>query len=70
MRTRMITITSGMDSRRTTSTTDSEKLRKESRMNGVVFEEVMDVECAVDGCERVFVQRLEGQEYCIRHRAN
>jgi hypothetical protein len=57
-----------MGNRKTTPPEVSEKLKADSRVRGVIFEEVMDVECAADGCGRVFVQRLEGQEFCTRHR--
>lgn len=63
-----ITIPTVLGNRRTTSTDESERLKTESRVTGVVFEEVMDVECAADGCDRIFVQRLPGQEFCLRHR--
>ena len=57
-----------MNNRKTIPPELSERLKRESRVNGVLFEEVHDVECAADGCERVFVPRLEGQEYCTKHR--
>ncbi len=58
-----------MGNRKTTPPEVSAKLKAESRVSGKVFQELHDVECAADGCERVFIQRLEGQEFCIKHRS-
>lgn len=65
---RTITIPTVMGNHRTTSLEVSEQLKTASRVSGAVFEEVMDVECAADGCGRLFVQRLPDQEFCLRHR--
>jgi hypothetical protein len=65
---RTISVPTVMGNRRTTSIEVSEQLKAASRVDGAVFEEVMDAECAADGCERIFVQRLPGQEFCLRHR--
>jgi len=65
---RTIEVTSIMGNKKVTPPEVSERLKRESRVSGKMFQEIHDVECAADDCERVFIQRLEGQEYCTRHR--
>jgi len=47
---------------------ESERLQKESRKRGRLYKPVLDVECAADGCDRIFVPRVPDQEHCARHR--
>ena len=65
---RTIQVPSVMGNRRSTSVEASAKLKADSRNSGMVFEARYDTECLEDGCERLFTPRLEGQEFCIRHR--
>jgi hypothetical protein len=50
------------------SQAESDEIRKKSRQHGMIYSPVMDVECAADDCDRIFVQRLPDQEFCLRHR--
>jgi len=65
---RLIQVPSVLGNHRSTSLDESARLKAESRASGQVFEARYDTECLADGCERVFTPRLEGQEYCIKHR--
>lgn len=59
-----------MGSNKITPPEVSAQIKKDSRVRGAVYEEVIDVECAADGCGRVFIQRMKGQEFCTRHRTH